>query len=211
MAVSDATFTDTSGNGNDGTKSTESGEGITWTEDSDGNFFTLHDMTVADTNYVDSGVTPTTNNAFSIDYVFQTNQTGGDSSIQRMNGWVVGADELWARTNKNEIAVYVGGNEENANGNFGNDTWQHLCITYDGSTITYYQNGSSIGTDGQSDTINFTENLMLHRTPAGSTRTTLPVWTGTAKLGAVTYYQKELSSSEVTTNYTYFQQYYTGL
>jgi len=216
MGVSDATFTDTSGNGNDGTKSGESNGGITHTVDGDGNFFTLNYPTTADTNYVNSNVTPTTTNAFSTDIVFQS--LGFSGELNRTNWWVSdnnpsGAPDFWTRLSSGnpntEIAIYLSANEQNETYTTVLNDWQHLCITWNGSTITYYLNGSSIGTDARSTTLSFPENLMLHRATNAARGSTANI--GTMKLGAVTYYQKALNSTEVSTNYAYFQNYYTGL
>ena len=217
MGVSDATFTDTSGNGNNGSKSAETNGGITHTTDGDGNFFTLFFPTTADTNFVNSNVTPTATTTYSSDIVFQS--LGFTGELNRTNWWVSDNEagsypDFWNRLNSGnpntEIAIYLGpSSEENGSYTTELNKWQHVCITWNGSTITYYLNGSQIGTDSRSTTLSFPENLMLHRQNNNARGSTANV--GTAKIGAVTYYEKTLSAGEVSTNYAYFQQYYTGL
>jgi hypothetical protein len=217
MGVSDATFTDTSGNGNNGSKSAESNGGITHTISGSGNFFTLFFPTTVETNFVNSNVTPTITNAYSTDIVFQS--LGFTAQLHRTNWWVSDNSanafaNFWNRlTSQNpntEIAIYLGpNNEQNQLYTTVLNKWQHICITWNGSTITYYLNGSQIGTDNRTTTLSFPENLMLHRQNNSARGSTANV--GTARIGAVTYYEKTLSAGEVSTNYAYFQQYYTGL
>ena len=223
MGVSDATFTDTSGNGNDGTKSTESGTGITHTVDSDGNFFTLNAMASADTNYVDSGVKPSVTTAYSWDGVFETQpSSGGNTSTYRWTPWTSddsGGNINFVNYNKyQEVVIIHDGNElDGAADGFDfatipNGSWFHFACTWDGTNVRGYVDGTLVNTVSWPYAIAnpFPENLMVHRA-AQNQRSSLFGFLGTLKIGAQTWYEKKLSDAEVTTNYNYYKQYYTGL
>ena len=222
--VTDATFTDTSGNGNDGTKGTESGTGITWTEDSDGNYFTLNAMTSADTNYVDSGVKPSVSTAYSWDGIFETQpSSGGQTSTYRWTPWTSddsgGNINLVTGFNKyQEVVLLHDGNElDGAADGFDfatipNGSWFHFALTWDGTNARGYVNGTLVNTVSFPYAIDstFPENLMIHRSGQNN-RGSLFGFLGTLKMGAQTWYEKKLSDDEVSINYNYYKQFYTGL
>ena len=213
-------FTDTSGNGRDGTKSSETNGGIVHTTDGDGNYWLFNSTTTADTNYVDSGFTPTDGNTFSAVAMVKWDTVAVNWGYYLVSDNATAGNQIdfWWRQSTGGTSTdliqhaYINGSEYeptyNASPTVTTNLWQMMTITYDGSNLRFYWNTTNYDSPAETATISFPENLFINRTWNGGRGVTSPeCW-----FGAIGYYEgKVLSPSEVSTNYAYFQNYYTGL
>lgn len=79
---------------------------------------------------------------------------------------------------------------------YGNDTgWAHWVITYDGSTISVWENGVSKGTSSSSGTADFSGGIRIGSWTSSASYT----WDG--KIPIMKMYNRALTQSEVTQNY----------
>jgi len=84
--------------------------------------------------------------------------------------------------------------------NYGNDTgWAHWVITYDGSTISVWENGVSKGTSSSSGTADFSGGIRIGSWTSSASYT----WDG--KIPIMKMYNRALTQSEVTQNYTLYK------
>lgn len=213
-------FTDTSGNGRTGTKSSESGGGIVHQTDGDGNYWLFNASSTADTNYVDSGFTPTAGNAFSAVAIVKWDTVGVNWGYYMVSDNATAGSQIdfWWRqstggtsTDLKQVA-YINGSEfeptYDASPTVTTNLWQMMTITFDGSNLKFYWNTTNYNTSAKSATISFPENIFINRTWNGGRGANSPEgW-----FGAIGFYDnKVLNASEISTNYSYFQNYYTGL
>jgi hypothetical protein len=221
-------WTDTSGNGYDGSESGESNNGITHYTDANGNYW-FFDYTSAgnyDSNYVSTGYAPGTSvPAFSFCVIQQwdagpydpsgTTNTGplfecstGNNTFDLFH-WV---NAIGGTGNSYlPVTIIENGEFEPAVYNFGSsmrNKWWMLTTTWDGSNIKNYLNTTNTRSGTRSVTLNCgTATMNLHRFCQGDRNRSLQE----LQMGAFAWYNKALSASEISTNYTYFQEYYTGL
>ena len=84
--------------------------------------------------------------------------------------------------------------------NYGNDTgWAHWVITYDGSTISVWENGVSKGTSSSSGTADFSGGIRIGSWASSAAYT----WDGT--IPVMKMYNRGLSAGEVRQNYLHYK------
>ena len=84
--------------------------------------------------------------------------------------------------------------------NYGNDTgWAHWVITYDGSTISVWENGISKGTASSSGTADFSGGIRIGSWASSAAYT----WDGTIPIMKI--YNRALSAGEVRQNYLHYK------
>ena len=83
---------------------------------------------------------------------------------------------------------------------YGADTgWAHWVITYDGSTITVYENNISKGTKASTGTADFTGGIRIGSWTSSASYT----WDG--QIPVVKVYNRALSANEVQQNYNAYK------
>jgi hypothetical protein len=225
--ITQATWVDTSGNGYDGTESAESNNGITHYTDAGGNywFFDYTDGT-RDSNYLSTGYAPGTSvSAFSYTVIQKWDGGPYDNAGSTNTG-----PFFECSTGTNTYDLYAWNNTLNGSGNqyrpiilievgefepsaydFGSsmrNRWWMLTTTWDGTNVKNYLNTTNTSNGTRSVTLNCgTATMNLHRRALGNRGERLQE----LQMGAFAWYNKALSASEISTNYAYFQNYYTGL
>jgi hypothetical protein len=219
-------WTDTSGNGYDGTESSEDNDGITHYTDANGNYWFLDDTNATpDSNYVSTGYAPGTSvSAFSFCIIQQWGTAPYDSAGSTNTGpffecstgnntydlfsWVNAIGSPYTKALP-VILIEIGEAEyEYTYGSDMRNKWWMWTVTWDGTNVKFYLNTTNISTKARSTTLNCgTSTINLHRRAQGDRGNKLQQ----LQMGAFAWYNKALSSTEVGTNYTYFQNYYTGL
>lgn len=77
--------------------------------------------------------------------------------------------------------------------------WSHWTVTYDGSTINVYQNGSHLGAKSSAGTADFSQGLKIGWWAAGGSY----AWNG--RIPVMKMYNRALSDSEIQQNFTAYQ------
>lgn len=125
------------------------------------------------------------------------NSYNGGIGYQGYQIWIYGTT-AYGRITVNNTTTYV-----DISASLTINAWQHFCITYDGSTATFYKNGSSVGSSSISGTIN---NISPNRFLIGAQYNAQGgTNTGEMYKGHISHirvYNQCLSSGDVYNNYT---------
>ena len=158
------TWTDLSGQGNHGTIN-----GATYTSAEDAFYFDGYndrvgcgDITGFNTNKLtlEAWVNVnsfTGNDGDTTGFIIQGGGTSLDFDLQTIKS---------GSTNK--FNFRIGSSTNISSGSVSTDTWYHLLATYDGSSMEFYLNNSSVGTNSSTETFQNTRNVELGRYPVAS-------------------------------------------
>ncbi len=189
------TVADSSGQGNNGTVSN-----TTWTTSGKyGSALVFNGtnawVTVNDANSLDL-TTAVTVEA----WIFPTTSTGGWRTIvsKERTGAVNGAYVLYSFSNPGPPQVYlsIGGTDRILSGptQLSINTWTHVAMTYDGTTIRLYLNGTQVASAAQTGTIATSTNPLR----IGGNSTWGEYFQGT--IDEVRVYNRALSGAEIVTD-----------
>jgi hypothetical protein len=123
---------------------------------------------------------------------------GGTPAWQGFQIWIYGTT-AYGRITVNNTTTYV-----DISTSLTLNAWQHFTLTFDGSTATFYKNGSSVGSSSISGTMN---NISPNRFLIGA-QYNAQGGTNTAEMfkgymSHVRLYSRVLSSTEITNNYQF--------
>ena len=211
-----SSFTDTSGNGITFTRSAETNGGIQHLSPDTGSSWFFNASTTVDTNYVDTSYVPgNMTNGWSVCFIARWDVPNPSQTNQ---GFVWSAYDTWP--SDGFVAWYnpfsenfvkqtqlLNGSEaehEHDAGSSLRHKWLMLSQTHNGTTLKQYVNGTEVSSLGLLATPNVSSTMKIHYMPQGANSYDM-------QIGAFAFYNKTLSGAEITTNYTYFQNDYTGL
>jgi len=202
-----AAWPDLSGNGYDGTVSVNGGGGssMTYTSGDDGYF------EYTDNDYHDFGTNVYSDNSWSeFSAVIVARPDGSTTSDnKKMLGWgnnyILNLQPNRTSSGGGRVELSLSGGSAQvavSSGVFTANTWGMWGVTYDGSTVTFYKGGTSLGTTSQTGTVNTpntvgpTPGFVINNRP----------WSG--RIAAVVWYNRGLTGTEMTDMDTYFSGRY---
>lgn len=182
--TSNTTASDSSGNGKDGTVS-----GATWTTSGKSNGALDFDG-VDDYVSLPNIVNPSSTNFTAMAWVNLDTERGSYQVILQQEG---GSGRTWlGRKSNDTLYTFIGSSELTSSTSLALNTWYHVAVVKNGSTITLYINGQGAGSATRTAESETSGMLVgKHKAPS----TTLEEWDG--KIDQVRLYNSALSQSQI--------------
>ena len=204
-----SSFTDQSESGNNGTLTGTA----THTTDFIGTYWDFG-TSGTDNHYVSTGVTPTTNQSYTVNTVIIFTSTGNKGPI---GAWANAGETDWARVSINSTTnvivniLYVGNQEEDAvytHSTFITGKAWMVTLSYDYSTATskHWINGYNYANRSTATSLSTTAEFQVHRFPPSARTQSIPNY----KCGSISFYEnKVFTQDDVDQQLAYFSQYYS--